>query len=111
MMKLESVQKQFLIFALKSLPWNSTINLPPYQSRLNLFSPFLLNKININVPLRRGRYYSLLLVNYHKVNYLNQAAFRMACIDFNDCCSVIDFEDSLVSLKLKLLNYFRSSNL
>ncbi|XP_075150853.1 uncharacterized protein LOC142224961 [Haematobia irritans] len=36
--RIESVQKQFLIFALRGLGWNNSYDLPPYSSRLMLIS-------------------------------------------------------------------------
>ena len=37
-MHLESVQKQFLLFALKSFNWNPNLNLPSYNNRLKLLN-------------------------------------------------------------------------
>ena len=34
--RIESVQKQFLIFALRGLGWNNLLELPPYENRLML---------------------------------------------------------------------------
>jgi len=74
---IESVQKQFLLFALSHLNWNPQVDLPPYESRLKLIrlptlqsrrttanvlflhklltgdidSPLLLSTIKINVPV------------------------------------------------------------
>ena len=47
-MHLESVQKQFILFALKSFNWNPNLNLPSYNSRLKLLNipPFKLPENN-----------------------------------------------------------------
>lgn len=78
---IESVQKQFLIFALSHFEWNPQEDLPPYESRLKLIrlptlqsrrttsnvlflhklltgeidSPSLLSSVNINVPANPER--------------------------------------------------------
>ena len=93
--KIESVQKQFLLFALRGLGWNSSIDLPPYTSRLLLIdlptlerrrvmlgftfmhklvngyidSHFLLNLINFNVPIRQSRHFIPLKLNFCKFKY------------------------------------------
>ncbi len=76
--KLESVQKQFLLFALAHFRWDSRVSLPSYTSRLKLInlptlssrremlgiiflmkilngtvcSSFLLSEIKFNIPIR-----------------------------------------------------------
>jgi len=78
---IESVQKQFLLFALSHFNWNPHMNLPPYEARLKLIRlptlhsrrttanvlflhkllsgdidcPTLLNRISINVPVNPER--------------------------------------------------------
>ena len=44
--RIESVQKQFLIFCLRNLGSDSSQNLPPYKSRLKLKKKKLIEKIN-----------------------------------------------------------------
>lgn len=45
--KVESVQKQFLLFALRNLQWSHPFMLPPYESRLNLLNMQTLEKRRI----------------------------------------------------------------
>lgn len=93
--KIESVQKQFLLFALRGLGWNNSMNLPPYTSRLLLInlptlerrrvmlgftfmhnlvngsidSYFLLNLINFNVPMRPSRHFIPIKLNFCRYQY------------------------------------------
>lgn len=125
---IESVQKQFLLFCLRGLGWNTHV-LPSYESRLGLIklptlksrrtmlnisflmnvfngevdSGFLLNRIQINVPFRNSRNYAFLNVNYFRTNYLNNDPFRRLCVQFNSCYSIIDFSDSKDSLKRNII--------
>lgn len=92
--KLESVQKQFLLFALRSLNWGNRLILPKYEHRLLLLdmqtlenrrimlnvvfmlklingsinSDYLLNVISFKYPARFTRNFSLLYLNYSNVN-------------------------------------------
>ena len=76
---IESVQKRFLLFCLRGLEWNSFV-LPSYWRKLALiklptllsvsfllglvrgdvYSDYLLRKINFNVPIRPSRNFNLL---------------------------------------------------
>ena len=38
MARIESIQRRFLIFALRSLPWTNPFRLPSYQNTLNLLN-------------------------------------------------------------------------
>ena len=115
--KIESVQKQFLIFALRGLHWNSDFVLPSYTSRLKLIrlptlksrrimlntmivikilsgnipSDFLISSIRINVPFRSSRYYQPLYVDFHRTNYSMGDPLSKMCIDFNSVYSKVDF--------------------
>lgn len=87
---IESIQKQFLLFALRKFQWPNRFQLPPYKHRLlllhmntledrrsiaqinfiqslfnsNIYCPPLLSKLNIIVPSRRTRQYTLLRANF-----------------------------------------------
>lgn len=124
---IESVQKQFLLFCLKGLPWDPEIHLPPYTHRLQLIdlpqlkhrrimlnicfvlkliqgsinSHFLLSSINFNVPQRITRRYDLIHLSTCRLNYLQFESFRGACSDFNTVYSIIDLNDSINSFDFK----------
>ena len=83
---IESVQKQFFLFALRGLPWTSNYNLPQCEHRLNLIqlptlmkrrtitnilfvfklfnnvvdSSHLTSLLNLNIPDRRVRHYTFI---------------------------------------------------
>lgn len=131
---IESVQKQFLLFSLRSLPWNPAVNLPSYTSRLALIklptlqsrrtmlnvtflfnllngdirSEFLVNSLSFNVPVRPSRYFVFLSLRYFRENYANAEPFRKICSDFNKLYSLIDFSLNVNSIKQNVINFLNS---
>ena len=129
--RIESVQKQFLLFCLRNLGWDSPYSLPPYESRLKLISlptlvsrrhmlnsifilkllksevncPNLLRCININVPFRASRYYNFLSVKQFNTNYLSNQPICNLCKSFNDLYQLIDFNQPLYLLKRDIINF------
>ena len=129
----ESVQKQFLLFCLRGLGWNSRA-LPSYKSRLNLIklpslksrrtllnisfllslfhgninSNYLLSRIQINIPSRPTRNFMLLKINYYRSNYANNDPFRRLCDQFNEFYHIIDLSESKENLKRKLILYLNN---
>lgn len=93
--KLESIQKNFLKYALRRLQWRDRYILPPYEHRCRLLnietlshrretagasfifdllsgridSNALLGKVNINAPIRCLRNHPFLNPSYHRTNY------------------------------------------
>lgn len=130
---IESVQKQFLLFCLRNIYCQTNIHLPPYEYRLQLInlpalknrrtmlnvcwiyklihglvdSPYLLSKIYFNIPLRPRRSFELLFMNFCRTNYLQNEPLRSACGDFNYVSEVISFNETLYSIKLKILDYLQ----
>uniref|UniRef100_A0A0A1X4N6 Probable RNA-directed DNA polymerase from transposon BS n=1 Tax=Zeugodacus cucurbitae TaxID=28588 RepID=A0A0A1X4N6_ZEUCU len=128
--KLESVQKQFLLFALGHLHWDSRLNLPPYTSRLKLInlptltsrremlgiiflvkllnglvcSSFLLSDIKFNVPLRSSRQFRPLFLKSSRTNFELNEPFCRICHDFNSHSSTFDPSDSIFSIKKTILS-------
>ena len=113
---IESVQKQFLIFCLRDLGWNSyellpyrtrlaMIKLPTFKSHLSMMSTlfilglirghvdseFLPSRVKFNVPPRSTRNFELLSLHYYRSDYENNDHFRRGCKTFNDCYQVVDF--------------------
>ena len=129
--KIESVQKQFMLFCLRSLPWNPNINLPPYESRLALIklptlknrriylntsfiinlingvtvSEFLVHKLEFHIPFRPTRNYIPLKLQYFRNNYSNFDPFRRMCNDFNMLYDHIDFSYDVNAIKEKIRNF------
>ena len=131
---IESVQKQFLLFALRGLPWDPSSNLPPYEHRLklirlptlrsrrivanvcfllnlingNIFSPSLLSRINFNIPnrLQRSlRFFRPIYLRTYTVNYLDSEPFRSICKVFNTYYFLVCFSNSISEIKSKLFEY------
>lgn len=126
--RVESVQRRFLRFALKDLPWDNPLALPSYLQRLNLLSlvtlerrrkcskilfmfkilsgaidcPFLTGAVNINIPPRSFRNYVLLNVPHHRTNYGFNEPISSMCRLFNAHYDIIDFNMSIVQLKNQL---------
>ena len=91
-MHLESAQKHFLLFALKSFSWIWILNLPSYNNRLKLLnipplscrktmlsvafriklingdidSPCLLNRINFDIPRNLRMFTPIKIINYRR---------------------------------------------
>jgi len=126
---IESVQKQFLLFCLRSLNWDQNLRLPSYESRLKLIdlptlhsrrimlnacfvlnilngsvkSSYLLSAISINVPSRPSRNARFLKLQYFRGNYLNFNPLRIAFNDFNYLYNHIDFNSPSFSIKKSIL--------
>lgn len=113
--RIESIQKKFLLFALRHI-FRRDLNfaLPPYMDRCeilnidslsqrrdnagvlfmydllqgNIDAPNLLALVNFNVPLRRLRSSDLLNLSYRRTNYGRNEPIHRICELFND----IDFD-------------------
>jgi len=132
---LESVQKQFLLLALKGLNWDTGCRLPSYHARLRLLdlptlyyrrkchgvmflhklingdvdSPFLLSSLNWNVPCRTVRHFCPLSLPICRCNYALHDPFRVLCDDYNALCHALLF-DSPNATNYDQPLYFLSSN-
>ena len=127
--RIESVQKQFLLFALRHLNWSTRFNLPPYQARLKLIDmnslvdrrrmlcsmfifklligkidcPFLLGKIAIMVPSRCSRCIVPLSLSRCRTNYEAFDPFQILCKIFNEAFNVLDYSMSIAACRRALL--------
>lgn len=130
--KIESVQKQFLLFALKNLNWSDRVHLPPYRHRLLLINlntledrrrmlnviflskllngkidcSELLSFLNLYCPLRVTRNYNFLHIKFERTNYLYNEPFKNIQRDFNLLYHVFDFNLSSDVFKKSLHKYF-----
>lgn len=130
---IESVQKQFLLFCLRSLNFNR-LSLPSYTSRLALIklptlksrrsmlnislllniingdvcSGFLINNISFNIPQRPTRYFSPLSVPFCRANYANADPLTRMCKEFNELYSLIDFCMSINVIKSNIIIFLNS---
>lgn len=125
--RIEAIQRKFLRFALRHLPWNDPINLPSYEDRCKLIglellsvrrevskSLFvsdllqsridcaqLLSLLNINVPYRQLRSNSFLFLHGARTNYGHHEPFKSMCRSFNRCFNEFDFHLSRSTLRKK----------
>ena len=126
--RIESIQKQFLLFALRGLAWNFDY-LPPYENRLMLIdlptlekrrymlssmfiiklirgfidSDFLLNQINFNVPSRVTRYFYPIKLSIAQYSYDYYNPFRRVCLIYNEIYNTLPASDSLNIIKQYLI--------
>lgn len=132
--RIESVQKQFLLFCLGNSTWNPSIPLPPYSVRLervklptlesrrkmlnitflvnllngNVCSEFLLNNVKFNVPQRSTRNFTPLYLQVFHTNYANSDPFRRICKDFNEMYNFIDFSLSVNVIKRSIILFLNT---
>lgn len=119
-LSIERVQKKFVRFALRLLPWNDPNNLPPYAERCQLIGleplscrrersqrllvfdiitnaidcPVLLEQTPLYIPPRSFRNSPLLAVPYHRTNYGYNNPLDSCIRSFNEICDVFDFDIS-----------------
>lgn len=126
--RLESVQKRFLRFALRNLPWNDSLILPPYSTRLELIkmtslkkrreshgvlfiykllsgsidSENLLSLVSINSRPRTVRANKFLYTGSHRTNYGLYEPMSAMCTNFNKNFDKIDFDTNASKIKCLL---------
>lgn len=127
--RIESVQKQFLLFALRKLGW-TRFPLPSYKARCMLIniqtlkvrrefamvsfvndivshridSAELLAKLNFYAPFRQLRNRNIFLTCHHRTNYAKYGPLNQMMATYNKHCASIDF----TTTKTKLKRYFNS---
>lgn len=132
--KIESVQRQFLLFALSTLNWENRLVLPKYEHRLLLIDlntlcdrrtilgltfiskilnglidcKFLLSNVNIKVPVRFVRDFKLIKIGRNNCNYMKYEPFNYLCENFNEYYSMFDFNLSIDKFKSDAILYFKS---
>lgn len=125
--RIEAVQKKFVRFALRFLPWDDPVNLPSYEDRCRLINldtldlrrkvskatfisdlltsrincAQLLSNLNINIRSRFTRNYFFLCLPNTRTNYCYHAPFTSMCRTFNQCFNVFDFNLSRFTIKNK----------
>ena len=130
--RIEAVQKRFIRYALRFLPWNDPDNLPPYEDRCRLIaletlsnrrslskatfvgklllnvidSPNLLQQVRLNVPPRVLRNHDFLRLDYHRTMYGQNEPIRAMCNIFNSIINVFDFNVSIDVFKTRLRRLF-----
>lgn len=123
--RIEAIQRKFIRFALRFLPWNDPFNLPSYESRCRLINldslearrniskamfisdlltsnmdcAELLSQARFNIPQYRLRTYLPLNNPTSRTNYGSNLPFKVMCRVFNQCYDVFDFNLSRSTLK------------
>lgn len=126
--RIESVQRKFLRFALRLLPWNDPLNLPNYEDRCKLINLDLLEvrrnvskatfiadlltsrincanllcQLNINIRSRILRTNDFLRVPGSRTNYCYNSPLASMCRVFNKCYNVFDFNLSRSTIKKRI---------
>lgn len=133
--RIESVQKQFLLFALRNLGWSSSSNLPPYIHRLQLIdlptlerrrsmlsvcfmvklingeinSSYLISSLKFNVPFRASRQYVPFYLPAFKHNYESFNPVFSLCNTFNEFHTLFSLSDSFLVIKRAII-YLKINN-
>lgn len=115
--RIEAVQRKFMRFALRFLPWNDPVNLPPYEDRCQLLqieplqqrrekakavfvskiltgeldAPNILGSLEINVPVYTLRYNDFFRLPRRLHAYDSNEPIRSMMHVFNQMYPNIDF--------------------
>ena len=128
--RFESVQKKFVKYALRRLPWRDTVNLPPYEQRCNLLglntlehrrfvaqavfvgkilkgdtdSEQILTQLDFYAPERTLRQRDFLSLDSRRTEYGRHEPIRFMATSFNEVYHLYDFNFSNAAFQRKLLN-------
>ena len=124
--RIESIQKKFLLYALRHLGWrDDTFVLPPYEDRCGLISlktlsnrrtlfalmftfdlltcrknaPDILSMFDLNIPPRSLRVSNFFRVSQHRTNYGLFSPISSLSYTFNKFASCFDFNISRASFR------------
>ena len=133
--RIESVQKQFLLFCLRNLGWSSNWNeFPGYRNRLALIrlptlksrrtmlntmfvlktlngevdSEFIVGKLYLHIPFYNTRHYKLIYVEFFRTGYGCANPIRRMSCDFNSLYEFIDFSKSISIIKSNIIAYLNT---
>ncbi|XP_075150995.1 uncharacterized protein LOC142225106 [Haematobia irritans] len=127
--RIESVQRNFLLVALRGLGWGDVTELPPYVNRLRLIdlptlerkrrmldilfivklvngmidSDFLIGHLNFVVPSRPMRHFLPLRLPLFKYNYEANSPLNRLIIEFNHSFNLFSLTDSISCIKRAIL--------
>ena len=126
--QIERVQKSFIRFALRRLPWNDPVNLPNYPARCQLVDLELLSArrlklqrliifdilrgnvdcsellvdIQLYAPNRQLRNSVLIAIPAHRTSYGYNSPFSSCLRNFNSVCDLFDFNMSKECFKARI---------
>ncbi|XP_058811040.1 uncharacterized protein LOC131675929 [Topomyia yanbarensis] len=131
--RIEGVQRKFVKYALRFLPWRDPINLPPYEERCRLLdieslevrritsqglfaaklltgdidSSALLTRLNLYAPERQLRRRNFLFLESRNTQYGQHDPLRFVCSRFNELADFFDFNVSTNVFRQRVLDNFR----
>ena len=134
--RIEAVQKKFVRYALRNLPWQDPLNLPAYENRCRLLGiepldlrrkvsqavfaakllfndidcPALLSRLNIYAPERLLRQRDFLYLEPRNRSYGAHEPVRAISQQFNESFEQFDFDISANVFRQRLLHVFRNIN-
>lgn len=134
--RIEAIQRRFVRFALRHLPWNNPTNLPIYEDRCKLIGlellsvrreiskslfvsdllqlkidcPHLLSLLNFNVPHRPLRSSTFIFLHGARTNYGYNEPFSAMCRSFNRCSHEFDFHIPRTTLRTKFSQIISESH-
>ncbi|XP_055633092.1 uncharacterized protein LOC129773504 [Toxorhynchites rutilus septentrionalis] len=129
--RIESIQGRFVRFALRLLPWNDPLNLPPYEHRCQLIgletlkqrrkrakaifiarllvpeidAPNVLAQIAINVPGYTLRRSDFLRLPFRRRDYSLHEPIRSMMECFNDVAHLFDFNITINEFKSRIKRF------
>lgn len=127
--RLESIQKKFVRYALRNLPWRDPANLPPYEHRCRLLgldslenrrfvaqavfvakillgdtdAAEILAQLNVYAPERILRQRDFLLLEARRAEYGLHDPIRFMAARFNEAYQFFEFNSSAVAFQRRLL--------
>ena len=128
-LRIERVQRRFLRFALRDLPWRDPENLPPYSDRCRLLgldtlerrrrmqqalfvakllngevdSPKLLSLLNIRASQRTLRISSLMVNRFHRTSFGCNEPMASCIRTFTQVEELFEFGESVAKFKKRLI--------
>ena len=133
--RIEKVQKKFVRYALRHLPWRDSQNLPSYEDRCRLLSmqplqlrrevaqavfvakiltaeidcPSLLAQLNIYAPERPLRQRNFMYLEPRNRLFGSHEPIRAICQRFNEVYEFFDFNTPTSAFRHRLLDVFRTN--
>lgn len=130
--RVESIQRRFIWFALRRLPWRDPHRLPSYESRCQLIHldplwsqrdttralfvadilkgrfdcPSILQQIDVNVQPRALRNNAMLRIPFRRTNYSSYCAINGLQRVFNRVASLFDFHLARETLRQRFRDIF-----
>lgn len=131
--RLESIQRRFVRYTLRLLPWRRPFELPPYENRCQLMHldtlqlrrdlaramtvsdvltgridcPTLRSKINLSTPPRQLRHTPAIQIPFRRTNYSANGAIVGLKRAFNKVSNVFNVSLSRDTLRAKFLSVLR----